>query len=156
MKKLKEKILYRGGTGGTRARWEATACRARGRREALGSTGDCGLGVGGRRRRRRGAGATASAGFDDGDGGAETAAATAGSAMADSATSAAEAISWATATIVSRARLRASGSAKCRLGRRRGAVRYIYPHPFSPGWWLQPGLKTFGRRFPVSALARAL
>jgi hypothetical protein len=31
--------------------------------------------------------------------------------------------------------------AKCEWGRRRGAARAFIPPPFSPGWWLQPGLK---------------
>jgi hypothetical protein len=34
----------------------------------------------------------------------------------------------------------------------RAAALYT-PPPFSPGWWLQPGLKTFGRRFAVRARA---
>jgi hypothetical protein len=63
----------------------------------------------------------------------------------------------------------ASRSAKCRLGRRRRGRRLLYP-PFSPGWWLQPGLKgvfspgwwlqsglkTFGPAFPVRALDQPL
>jgi hypothetical protein len=48
----------------------------------------------------------------------------------------------ATATIGRIRPLRASVSAKCeKRGRRRRGRWLIYPHLFSPGWWLQPGLK---------------
>jgi hypothetical protein len=40
--------------------------------------------------------------------------------------------------------------AKCRVGKKGGL---LYPHPFSIGWWLQPGLKG-GSLVPVEATNR--
>jgi hypothetical protein len=90
--------------------------------------------------------------------GAETVTAAAGSATAlaaaDSATSAATAaaISRATATIRSGSDFKLVSARLNRLsvplGKKEGRRGLLYLFPFSPGWWLQPGLKTFGRFAP--------